>query len=160
METVLREVKKSDNAMLAKIIRQTFTEHDAPQHGTVYSDPTTDDLYSLFRKEGSVLLVAEEEGDILGCCGLYPTDGLPAGCVELVKFYLKKEARGKGTGRALMEKCLSLAVENGYKEIYLESLPQFSRAVSMYEKLGFKVLDHSLGDSGHRTCHIWMLRKL
>jgi putative acetyltransferase len=80
--------------------------------------------------------------------------------VELVKFYLSRDSRGKGIGKDLMEKCIHSAREFGYTKIYLESLPQFSRAVTMYEKLGFITLDHPLGESGHRTCHIWMLKEL
>jgi putative acetyltransferase len=107
-----------------------------------------------------VLWVAEIENEIAGCCGIYPTPGLPENCVELVKFYLKKEARGKGAGRELMQKCIASALEYGYTGMYLESLPQFSKAVSMYEKLGFARLGHPMGNSGHRTCHIWMFKEL
>ena len=157
---ILREVKKDDNLLLARMIRQVFEEHDAPQQGTVYSDPTTDDLYSLFRKPGSVLWVAEIEGIPAGCCGIYPTDGLENKCVELVKYCLAQPARGQGTGRALMEKCIASARELGYRKLYLESLPHFSKAVHIYEKLGFHKLGRPLGSSGHTTCNIWMLLDL
>ena len=157
---ILREVKKDDNLLLARMIRQVFEEHDAPQQGTVYSDPTTDDLYSLFRKPGSVLWVAEIEGIPAGCCGIYPTDGLENKCVELVKYYLAESARRQGTGRELMEKCIASARELGYRKLYLESLPHFSKAIRIYEKLGFYKLMRPLGSSGHPTCNIWMLLDL
>jgi len=157
---ILRKVKKDDNLLLARMIRQVFEEHDAPQPGTVYSDPTTDDLYGLFRKPGSVLWVAEIDGIPAGCCGIYPTDGLENDYAELVKYYLAGAARGKGTGRALMEKCISSARELGYRKLYLESLPHFSKAVRIYEKLGFRKLTRPLGSSGHPTCNIWMLLDL
>jgi putative acetyltransferase len=160
MEIVIRQVRKEDNSTLANIIRASFDEFNAPHIGTVYTDPTTDDLYSLFQAPGSLLWVAETDNGLAGCCGLYHTKGLDKNCVELVKFYLSKECRGKGIGKELMEKCFQSARESGYTKIYLESLPQFSRAVKMYEKLGFITLDHPMGDSGHRTCHIWMLKEL
>src|SRR5678816_3622401 len=121
---LIRPVKASDNATLARIIRAVFDEHDAPHEGTVYTDPTTDTLSELFKMQGSVLWVAEDD-QLLGCCGIYPTDGLPPGCVELVKYYLAKEARGKGVGKMLLEKSMESAREIGYTEIYLESLPHF-----------------------------------
>ncbi|MFN8211747.1 MAG: GNAT family N-acetyltransferase [Bacteroidales bacterium] len=160
MELKVREVRRSDNEVLAKIIRAAFYEHNAPQQGTVFSDPTTDNLYELFRAEGAFLLVAETDGIIDGCCGIYPTHGLDKDCAELVKFYLRKESRGKGVGRELMNRCLDEAGKMGYKKIYLESLPEFDRAVTMYEKLGFKRLDKPMGVSGHCTCNIWMLKEL
>lgn len=156
----LRTIQKSDNEALAKLIRAVFEEHNAPQKGTVYSDPTTDHLFELFQIPKSVFWIAEVENEIAGCCGIYPTEGLPANCAELVKFYLSAKARGKGIGKALMEKSIHSAVELGYSEIYLESMPHFSKAVSIYEKQGFEKLPHPLGNSGHTTCNIWMIKKV
>ena len=157
---VYRQIRPEDNIALARMIRAVFEEHGAPHHGTVYSDPTTDDLYSLFREPRSVLWVAEDIGVVLGCCGIYPTPGLPAGYAELVKFYLPAAARGKGIGKTLMEKSIASAKEFGYSDLYLESLPQFAKAVSLYEKQGFRNIDHPLGNSGHTSCNIWMVRAL
>jgi putative acetyltransferase len=158
--TFFRKVRESDNVQLARMIRQVFREHDAPQAGTVYSDPTTDDLFGLFRKTKSVLWVAEVNGLPAGCCGIYPTDGLDNNCAELVKYYLAASERGKGIGRELMEKCIASARDLGYQKLYLESMPHFSKAVRIYEKLGFSSLPNPLGLSGHTTCTIWMLLDL
>jgi putative acetyltransferase len=157
---ISREVREGDNEALASMIRKVFEEHEAPQTGTVYSDPTTDNLYGLFRTGGSVLWVAEVDGIPVGCCGVYPTEGLESSCAELVKYYLAKEARGQGIGRQLMEKCIQSATELGYRQLYLESMPHFSKAVRIYEKLGFRELAQAMGNSGHTTCSIWMLLDL
>jgi len=156
----IREIAASDNESLASIIRAVFIEHDAPQQGTVYSDPTTDDLYTLFSVPKSQLWVAEKDTKIVGCGGIYPTVGLPDGCVEFVKFYLAPSARGLGLGRALLEQCLYQASKLGYDTMYIESLPHYSKAVTMYERYGFKHLDRQLGQSGHTTCNIWMSKTL
>ena len=155
-----RKVRRGDNLPLARMIRQVFKEHRAPESGTVFSDPTTDDLYGLFRKSRSVLWVAETGGVPEGCCGIYPTDGLDSNCAELVKYYLAENGRGKGTGRHLMELCIESAKELGYDKLYLESMPHFSKAVRIYEKLGFKHLSGPLGNSGHTGCDIWMILEL
>lgn len=156
----IRKVIKDDNLLLAKMIRQVFHEYNAPHNGTVYSDPTTDNLFELFQVEKSLLWVAETDNEIVGCCGIYPTIGLPENCTELVKFYLSAGSRGKGIGKILIEKSIESAKGFGYSEIYLESLPEFSKAVSIYEKQGFIKLDRPLGKSGHSSCNIWMLKKL
>jgi len=85
---------------------------------------------------------------------------LPRGCAELVKFYISNAARGKGLGKELMEKCVQSAIEFGYKQLYIESLPVFSKAISIYEKQGFKKIDKPLGNSGHSTCNIRMIKDL
>lgn len=161
MSVTIRKNKREDNEILAKIIRTSFHDFDVKATcGTVYTDPTTDDLFSLFQTERSALVVAEENGVILGCCGIFPTENLPENTTELVKFYLTKEARGKGIGKLLMEKCFDKAKELGYQQVYLESLPEFNKAVSIYEKQGFQYLEKALGNSGHSGCNLWMIKKL
>ena len=156
----IRKVQKTDNKHLSTLIKAVFDEYDAPKVGTVYSDPTTDHLYELFKKPKSVLWVVEEDGEILGCCGVYPTDGLPSGCAELVKFYLMPKARGRKIGTKLMEQNIQSAINMGYSELYIESLSQFDNAVKMYQKLGFKNLEKPLGETVHTSCNIWMIKKL
>ena len=131
---IIRKVKPEDNLELATLIREVFVEHDAPKIGTVYSDPTTDNLNQLFKKSKSLLWVATDDKNILGCCGIYPTEGLPESCAELVKFYLAPAARGKGIGKKLMEQSINSAIEFGYHSLYIESLEEFSAAVRIYEK--------------------------
>lgn len=158
MNIVYRKVAQKDNANLAKMIRAVFEEFDAPRTGTVFSDPTTDRLYELFQESKAVLWIAEMDSKAIGCCGIYPTEGLEEGYAELVKFYLSEKARGKGIGKELMERSLASAKEFGYQHIYIESLPVFSKAVGMYEKSGFQLLDQPLGNSGHTSCDVWMLK--
>ena len=160
MEIVLRKVQKSDNEKLAEIIRSCFHDFKVPTAGTVYEDPTTDHLSELFSHENSALFVAEINGEITGCCGTFPTEGLPENCAELVKFYIIKGFRGKGIGKMLMEKSIDFAKNAGFKSIYIESLPKFSTAVSIYEKQGFTYLEKPLGNSGHSGCNLWMIKHL
>jgi putative acetyltransferase len=161
MSVTLCPIKPADNVPLAKIIRASLEEFNVPKQGTVYSDPTTDELFELFDgTPGSCYFIAEENGVLLGGCGIYPTDGLPAGYAELVKLYLTAESRGKGIGKILMDKCFEAAADLGHSHLYLESFPQLSKAVSLYHKAGFESLDGALGNSGHFACTIWMVKEL
>jgi putative acetyltransferase len=159
-EILFRQIEERDNREIAELIRSVFREFNIARPGTVYFDPTTDDLYNLFRKEGSVYWIAESDGVIIGGCGIYPTPGLPDGCVELVKFYLSPSFRGRGTGWKLMEKTFEWAKSFGYRQLYLESLPELDKAISLYERAGFRFISRSLGNSGHFACHLRMLKDL
>ena len=160
MSILFRNIEKSDNREIAELIRAVFREFKIDRPGTVYFDPTTDDLYTLFQKSGSVYWIAEEKGRIIGGCGIYSTPGLPEGCSELVKFYLEKSSRGKGTGKKLMDLSIESAKQLGYRQIYLESLPELGRAIGLYEKAGFRLISNPMGNSGHFGCDIWMLKDL
>lgn len=160
MEIVFRPIEEKDNPAMAALIRGILEEFGLARPGTVYTDPTTDALYQLFQAEGSAYLVAESGGVLVGGCGIYPTPGLPDGCGELVKFYVASACRGQGIGRDLLQANLAVARALGYQQLYLESFPELSKAVSMYEKAGFRELPHALGQSGHTACTLWMLKDL
>lgn len=156
---VIRPIQPQDNAALAAVIRATLAEHGAAKPGTVYYDPTTDHLYELFQTPRSTYFVAAApDGTVLGGAGIFPTAGLGEGVCELVKVYLQPGARGTGLGRRLIEQAMTWAREAGFRQIYLETLPELTQAVPLYERLGFAYLPGPLGNSGHFDCTIWMLR--
>ena len=156
----LRTIQKEDNVQLAQIIRDTLTEFKANKPGTVYYDETTDQLFELFQKPGSIYFVALMDDELVGGGGIYPSDGLPNGTCELVKMYLLPEARGIGLGKRIIEECLAFAKENGYTQVYIESMPELENSLKVYEKFGFKYISAPLGNTGHHGCEKWMLRSL
>lgn len=156
----IRKLAASDNAAIARIIRAVLAEFHADKPGTVYYDPTTDDLFKLFKHPFSEYWILEKDGEVVGGSGVYPTAGLPDGCCELVKLYLLPEARGMGWGRKLMEQCFLTALGSGFTDMYLETMPELKMAVGLYEKCGFKFLDGPLGTTGHFGCDLWMLKRL
>lgn len=160
MNTEFRQIKQSDNIELASVIRAILKEYGVDKPGTVYTDPTTDALFELFLSPGSIYWIATVEGEIVGGCGIFPTSGLPDKCAELVKLYVSATARGKGIGFQLMEICFRSAKDLGYEKLYLETLPELSKAVGLYQQLGFMKLSEPLGNSGHFACDIWMLKDL
>lgn len=157
---IYRQIFREDNEAIARVIRCTLEEFGANKPGTVYTDPTTDDLFSLFQAEKSVYYVATFNGEIIGGCGIYPTAELPANYGELVKLYLSNAFRGKGIGKKLMEIAIAAAKNFGYEKLYLETMPELAMALQLYESLGFESLPNRLGASGHSACPIWMLMDL
>lgn len=154
----IRTIRQTDNPYLAKIVKDTLAEFGANHPNTVYYDPTTDALYDLFQEQGAAYFVAEIDGKIVGGGGIYPTKELPNDTCELVKMYLLPQARGLGLGRTLIEKSLAAAKEMGYKNVYLESMPELKQALKVYAKFGFEYLKGPMGNSGHTGCSLWMLK--
>jgi putative acetyltransferase len=156
----IRTIQPADNQALALIIRNALTEFGANKPGTVYYDPTTDALFELFQTPGSIYYVAEDNGQLLGGAGIFPSPGLPANTCELVKMYLTPAVRGKGLGKLLIEKALQYAADSGYQQVYIETMPELQKAMKVYELFGFNYLDGPLGDTGHFGCGIWMLKSI
>ncbi len=156
----IRPIQPEDNIVLAGIIRNTLAEFGANHPGTVYFDPSTDHLFELFRQTGSRYFVAVWQEEVVGGAGIFPSEGLPEGTCELVKMYLLPKARGTGLGRKLIRLALDFAKEAGYRQVYIETMPELKQAMKVYEKFGFYYLNGPMGNTGHTGCSIWMLCEL
>lgn len=160
MQVTIRPIEPADDAALGILIRSVLAEFKANKPGTVYFDESTNHLSALFEIPKSAYWVITENGKLIGGGGIFPTSGLDTDTCELVKLYLYPEARGRGLGKALMEKCFEGAKNFGFDYVYLESMPELNHAVSLYERMGFEHQCAALGNSGHFGCDIWMVKKL
>lgn len=157
---VIREIEPQDNAQLEQVIRACFHEFKIPLEGTAYSDAETPQMYESYQNNNDVYFVIENKGDVLGGGGLKPLKDFNGEVCEIQKMYFSDKIRGKGYGRTLFEKCLQAAKDLGYKQCYLESAPQLKAAIHIYESYGFKHLKGALGNTGHFSCGVWMIRNL
>jgi putative acetyltransferase len=156
----VRPIELQDNFALAQLIRSVFIEFEIDKPGTVFTDPSTDNLYQLFLTKGANYYVVTYENEVVGGCGYFPTDGLPPFYAELVKFYISPAHRSNGLGHLLLEKIIEETRVVGYQYLYLETFPELSRALSIYLRKGFVHIDSPLGHSGHFACTVWMKKKL
>jgi putative acetyltransferase len=156
----IREIQLKDNPIIAKVIREILIEFGVPKVGTAYADKILDTLYEAYDTEKAIYYVIEKEGEIFGGAGIKQLDNFEGNVCELQKMYFLTEARGVGLGSKMMETCLLKAKEFGFEQCYLETLPYMEDARKLYRKSGFKDLDAPMGDTGHYSCNLWMLKEL
>lgn len=156
----IREIQIEDNASIASVIREVFITEGYPKAGTAFEDVQLDFMFEVYAKSRSVYYVIEEKGKIVGGAGVSQLENSTENVCELQKMYFLKEARGRGLGAQLIEKCLSRAKDFAYENCYLETLPEMFVAQYLYKKVGFEYLCEPMGKTGHITCPIWMLKKL
>ncbi|MFO7672088.1 MAG: GNAT family N-acetyltransferase [Lutibacter sp.] len=156
----IREIQLKDNPKIAKVIRKILIEFGVPKVGTAYADKILDTLYEAYDTEKAIYYVIEKEGEIFGGAGIKQLDNYEGNVCELQKMYFLAEARGIGLGSRMMETCLQKAKEFGFEQCYLETLPYMEDARKLYRKAGFKDLDAPMGDTGHYSCNLWMLKEL
>lgn len=82
-----------------------------------------------------------------GCIILSCENDKPFGCVAVRKFendicemkrlYIPKTYRGRGIGRELAARIISIAKELGYKKMRLDTLETMTEAISLYKSMGF-----------------------
>ncbi|MFG6426428.1 MAG: GNAT family N-acetyltransferase [Muribaculaceae bacterium] len=159
-EFEIRPMREADNKSIACYIRAVIDEHKASRTNSVYDDPTTDCVFQTFEGVNAQYWVLDHNGSVVGGCGYFPTNGLPLGCAEIVKFYILPEARGHNYGATLLDLVINQAKKAGYNQLYLETVPSFAKAIDMYCKRGFKFLDRQICDNGHSAPNVFMVKSL
>lgn len=86
-------------------------------------------------------LIAESENEILGWAALSPVSSRCVyGGVAEVSVYIGKNARGKGVGKALMEKLIVESENAGYWTLQSGIFPENQASIKLHEKVGFRFL--------------------
>jgi len=104
--------------------------------------------------------VALSGGEVVGGAGVAPLKGSDPLTCELQRMYLRRDARGRGIGEALLMRCLAAARQLLYVRCYLETVKQMQPALQFYGRHGFHDLKSPLGDTGHQHNDRWMMRPL
>ena len=160
MTYIVRTIEESDNAALADVIKKALEEQGNHKPGTIYHDPQLYQMSRGYQTHDSVYYVVIENNELLGGCGIARIPDQPENYCELQRMFLKKEARGKGIGTALMQKCLTFAKETGYELVYIETFANMHEAIKLYKRSGFEFIDHSMGNTGHFSCDRFLVKKL
>ncbi|KGL62956.1 GNAT family N-acetyltransferase [Polaribacter sp. Hel1_85] len=157
---IIREIKPEDNEQLAIVVREVILEMGAPKTGTAYEDKATDKMFENFDKPTSFYFVVEHKNKIVGGAGIAQLDNFKGTTCELQKMYFLPIARGKGLGSKLIKTCLEKAKTLGFENCYLETMPYMEAARALYKKNGFANLDKPMGNTGHYSCNVWMIKEL
>jgi len=80
------------------------------------------------------LLIALVQGKLAGTAALRP---LRTKSCEAKRLYVRPQYRGKGIGRALIERLINEARLAGYEEMFGDTLKSMESALQMYKRLGF-----------------------
>ena len=88
---------------------------------------------------GALLLAFADDGQAIGCVAMRPLS--QPGICEMKRLHTCPAARGLGIGRALATAAIEAARRAGYRELWLDTLPDMAAAQALYRRLGFEVTD-------------------
>jgi ribosomal-protein-alanine N-acetyltransferase len=118
----IRELEAADAEAVSKIEEETFS---MPWKAADFLEMVAADYAHYY--------VAEEDGEIVGCCGIRNM----AGDGEITNVAVAEKFRRRGIGRKLMEHMLQEAPGFGIGDCTLEVRAGNRAAISLYESLGF-----------------------
>ena len=156
----IRGVKLSDNLELESVLSTVMREFNIPEKGTALSDPELKNMFNAYQNKSSIYYVIISDNKILGGAGISKLKNSNKNICELQKMYFLKSARGIGLGKIMIEKCLNDALIFGYEDCYIETMHNMKSAQKLYLSQGFKYIDKPLGNTGHSSCQVWMLKTL
>ena len=134
----IRKATEKDIPRLLELYRQLAFEPEKFKAAPVADCKKV--LAAAAKVPGYTLLVAEEDGEVVGTTVLAILPGFahgtaPFGVIEYVVVDEKK--RSKGIGKVLMEYCLERAKEAGCYKVMLTSDKRRERAHKFYKTIGF-----------------------
>ena len=84
---IIRQILKSDNLNISKVIRQVLIEIGVPKKGTAYSDPELDFMFETYDKKRSIYYIVKNSGKIYGGAGISHLNEADHNVCELQKMY-------------------------------------------------------------------------
>jgi putative acetyltransferase len=159
-EVIIRPIEKKDNEQIAAVIRKVLVDLGVPKVGTAYADKALDDMYQTYNVDRAIYFVVEDNGVIIGGAGISQLENYEGNVCELQKMYFLEVARGRGLGSAMLQKCIEKATAFKFDKCYLETMTYMKAAQALYKKKGFDYIEGPLGDTGHFSCPVQMLKTL
>jgi ribosomal protein S18 acetylase RimI-like enzyme len=98
---------------------------------------TEQDLRAVIQSDTTRLLMAEEDNRYIGSLTLV-VFRIPSGTrARIEDLVVQETARGRGVGRALVQKAIEMAKALGAEAVDLTTHPSREAANALYKKLGF-----------------------
>ncbi len=136
----------------AEDITEAFAAHISSLVSQLRGSPvvvTRDWLLQMVAFPKTWLLIAEVEGEAAGMLTLHAFPRASGWTAWIEGVVTEETMRGRGIGRALLEKAIAIARSEGFQTINLSSRPERATANVLYEKMGF-----ALAPTNYRRLHL------
>lgn len=139
-DSAIGRIRAEDDEVMREILQGTRRELGVETAAQVWSKEELDSLSRFFSRPGHAYFVARSTDRVLGGVGLAPWNGSSKAC-ELRGLYVDRDARGRGWGTQLVERCLEEARSLGYRDCLVRTREQMESARKLYERLDFELID-------------------
>ena len=100
--------------------------------------------------DAGAAVIGAFDPELCGIVGLHRVGEHPESC-RLWGFYVEPEHRGRGTGRALVDRALAVAASiEGVQQVELSVSEQCVAAIHLYEVAGFEIIESKRTADGKR----------
>lgn len=167
IDIIVRHVRRDDVEILLQFINtlsieQTYITFQGEQMTLEEESRYVEGFIKKAEDNKAVKLLAFHKDELIGVCDITPKEKVESH-IGVFGLTIKKEWRGKGIGKLIMEKTLEEAQKN-MSELKIITLGVFSNnpvAKTLYEKMGFKeygLLPKGIQYKGVLVDHIYMYK--
>ena len=145
-------VREAEGASDIEGVRQLILAHAAERSTTPGVEQVRADAARLpgpYIPPRGGIWVAVANHVPVGCVALRPQ---PGGVGEVKRMFVDPGWRGRGVGRALMERLVDAARQRGYRVLRLGTLQEMQAAQALYRSLGFVPCDQYRQDEHIDNC--------
>ena len=125
-------IQKYERGYQERVI--TFLAECLPQSGRALDLSGRHKIYSNIEQSFECFWYLLDEERVVGTVGIKK---LSKEACELKSLYLLAHYHGQRLGYTLLHKAVSWAKENGYAELYLDTLTSSKKAIALYQSAGF-----------------------
>ena len=139
---VLRTATFDDATSIVAVLVQSFIEYKAVYTAGGFAATTPDTEEVRRRMTEGPTWVAVQDSEIVGTVAVVPSGE---------RLYIRSmavipSARGQNIGVKLLRHIEDFASANNYKHLFLSTTPFLSRAIKLYQQLGFVLSDQQIED--------------
>ena len=139
---VIRIATTDDATSIAAVLLQSFIEYKAVYTAGGFAATTPDTEEVRRRMTEGPTWVAVRDNEVLGTVSV-----LPSGERLYVRsMAVAPSARGQSVGIKLLRHIEDFASANNYKRLFLSTTPFLSRAIKLYQQMGFVFSDEQIDD--------------
>ena len=132
----IRRATNNDSNEIISLITSIYNEYGE----IMYTEGADSDLLDIrgnyHAKGGDFIVMVNEVDEIIGSHATLPIN-TKDGVLTFRRLYLKKNYRGEGAGKKLMDWAVKWSIENQFNRVEFWSDVRFKRAHDFFEKYGF-----------------------
>lgn len=135
-------MKIVNGCMYLQEIKNLIIEYTTSLNRNLEFQHIDEELNSLEAKytgeNGKILAAVSDKGNVIGCVAFHALSNRRC---EMKRLYVKPAYRNLKTGEKLVNSIISLARQDGYEEMVLDTIKPLKSAIYLYKKYGFEETD-------------------
>lgn len=147
----IKEFEEKYNNLVNDFIISIYVEEFG--HETSRKELNNQDNSIFINKNGNLWIAFNNKDEIIGTIAVINHSD---NNIELKKFYVRQDYRGKGVSKKLYNTALDFCKKKSFNRIFLWTYEKLDKAISFYLKAGFVEIQKERKESGARCFELFL----